>query len=231
MDLIRLNQFLAQGGVASRRKADELIIQGRVQVNGQLMTELGTKIEKNIDKVMVDGHRVTAESKLVYYAVYKPVGVVSSTANQNQETPITSLVPKRPRVFPVGRLDKNSEGLIVLTNDGALAYKLTHPKFELIKKYEVWVDRQPTHAEIEILSKGVKLKEGMTAESEWRVINSQKLEVKIHQGWNRQIRRMLAKFEITVRRLVRTAVGPISLGPLKSGEYRRLTEAEISRIL
>jgi 23S rRNA pseudouridine2605 synthase len=231
---MRLNQFLALSGVSSRRKADELMAKGFVQVNGQTITTLGVTINPVKDRVFLNHQEVIKPPKYTYYRLNKPVGVVATTTKFYKDPVVVDFVPPKPRVYPVGRLDKNSEGLILLTNDGELTYRLTHPKFGIIKTYRVQIDREPTPTQIKSLREGIKLAEGETSRAgvdlDLSLTPEIWLNIKIHQGWKRQIRRMLTTLGLNTRRLIRVGIGPVKLTGLTPGEYRCLTKAEISAL-
>lgn len=231
---MRLNHYLSQAGVASRRAADELIAGGRVAVNGQIVTTLGIKIDPAEDEVKVNHQTVKMRVALIYYLVNKPPGVVSTTKAQDNSRTVLDLVPKTVTVFPVGRLDKNSRGLIILTNDGDLTYKMTHPKYGLKKTYWVTLDHSPNEKQLTQLRQGVKLKEGVTAPAEVEIItavNGQTVvEISIHQGWNRQVRRIFEVLHLTVRDLTRIKIGPLELGDVKEGGFRVLSLGEVEEL-
>lgn len=231
----RLQKFLAHAGVASRRKCEEMILEGRVKVNGKVMKELGTKVDPGKDKVMVDGKAVQQSPKKVYLMINKPRGCVSTVEDdKGRKTVLDLLKNVKERVYPVGRLDYDSEGLLLLTNDGDLTYALTHPKHEIGKTYKVRVKGVPNVDKLEQLAKGVELEDGMTAPAKvflTHVLNGNALlEITIYEGKNRQVRRMCEKIGYPVIRLVRTHVGPLELRKLASGEVRTLTFREINAI-
>jgi 23S rRNA pseudouridine2605 synthase len=222
----RLQKVLAQAGLGSRRACEELIAAGRVTVNGET-AELGRRVDVEHDQVAVDGVPVGVRPGLVYYAVNKPAGVVSTAADPQGRPTLTSLVPPDPRVFPVGRLDTDSEGIIVLTNDGDLTYRLTHPSFGVEKEYVIGVDGSPKPGAIRQLRQGVLLEDGMTAPARVSALGPGTLRITIHEGRNRQVRRMAEAVGHPVRRLVRTRIGPLRLGSLPPGEWRPLTTDEV----
>lgn len=236
----RLQKIIAASGLTSRRKAEELITKGRVQVNGHPITDLGSKADTTTDTILVDGVALPTVAHSTYL-LYKPRGVVTSTVKQHNEQVITDLVPSSPRVYPVGRLDKESEGLILLTNDGDLAQRLTHPSFGHLKTYRVILkpekERTPlTPAEIEKkLLSGVKLGDGkakaahVTART--RTDGAIELTLTLSEGRHHLIRRMCATLGYDVVRLIRTEVGSLTFGKLKPGNYRLLSPREISTLL
>lgn len=231
----RLQKFMARHGVASRRACEEIIAAGRVRVNGKTVTAPGTTVDPARDRVAVDGRLLGGPEKLVYLMIYKPRGYLSTVRDPGGRKKVTDLVPEvGERVFPVGRLDYDSEGLLILTNDGDLTYRLTHPSHNVPKTYRARVRGVPDQAGLDLLSAGVVLDDGPTAPAQIIFIEERDgnalLEVTIHQGRNRQIRRMFEKIGHEVIRLKRTRVGPLSLGDLKPGQYRRLGEDEVIRL-
>ena len=229
----RLQKIIAQAGITSRRAAEELIDQGRVTVNGQPAT-IGSKADPAIDLIRVDGELLKITSApLVYMMLNKPPGVVSAARAQRQEKrrTVLDLVPVEERVYPVGRLDADSEGLILLTNDGSLTQRLTHPRYGHMKTYHVLVYGYPEPTQLELWAAGVLLDDGPTAPCEvhidQRLDNFTWLEVKMREGRKRQIRRTAGKVGLRVKRLVRVQLGPLSLGDLKVGAWRSLTDEEV----
>ncbi len=232
---IRLNRFLAQRGIASRRKADELISQGRVTVNGCLVEDLGLKIDEARDRVAVDGKKVRPGRTFVYYMLNKPAGYLVTLSDPFQRPTIRGLLPGLEKgVFPVGRLDRDSEGLLLLTNDGELAFRLIHPRYEVKKKYQVRVSGEVTAADISKLEKGIFLEGRKTAPAritarELRP-NKSVLLVEVHEGRKREIRKM---FEAIGRRVVglkRIAFAGLSLEHLPSGKWRPLRPSEVRHL-
>ncbi|RJQ33321.1 rRNA pseudouridine synthase [Candidatus Parcubacteria bacterium] len=219
---IRLAKFLAQSGVASRRKAEELIISGKVKVAGKIVKEPATTIDPSSLEIRVNNQPIILEEK-VYYLLNKPVGYLSSVSDPHHDKTVLDLVPQEPRVFPVGRLDKDSQGLMILTNDGDLAYQLTHPKFEVKKIYRVKVDKRITADLAKKLLSGVSLTEGRAKADKVLIKSVYELEIVIHQGWKRQIRRMLESLGYQVLLLERIAEGKVKLGKLALGKYKRLS--------
>jgi 23S rRNA pseudouridine2605 synthase len=229
----RLNKFLAHAGVASRRQCDALIARGRVTVDGRVVRDLGTKVESG-QRVCVDGVPVRAE-RLVYWAVNKPRGYLSTTRDPAGRPLVTDLVPNVPqRVYMVGRLDEASEGLMLLTNDGDLAYRLMHPRFGVEKAYQVQVAGNPSREDVQQLLKGVWLSEGHVKARHVKRLrvhgDSTWLRVVLSEGKNREIRRMLARLGHKVLRLRRLALGPVKLGTLAVGRARRLAPAEVAAL-
>jgi len=226
--------LLAAAGFGSRRQCEELILAGRVEVDGRVVTELGAKADATRSEIRVDGLLIQFP-ELVYYAVYKPPGAVSTTRDPSGRTRVIDLVPEtEARVFAVGRLDLHSEGLMLLTNDGELAYRLTHPRFGVPKRYRVVVAGVPTQEVIRKLLKGVHLAEGIARAKSVRILKKYRqsavLDLTLCEGHNREIRRMLARFGHKVYKLKRLGIGPLSLGKLRPGEYRVLTPAEVTAL-
>jgi len=231
----RLQKFLAQAGVASRRQAEEFIKAGRIKVNGQVITEMGYKIDQHRDQVTVDGKRVLAQEEMVYLLLNKPPLVVTTLSDPQQRTKVTDLlVGIKQRVYPVGRLDYESEGLLLLTNDGELAYRLTHPRYKVAKTYLVKVKGNISPEAQQRLREGVVLEDGPTQPAQVSVVREGKgttlLEVTIREGRNRQIRRMCETVGYPVSALQRVSFGPLKLRDLPTGQYRFLTKAEIAAL-
>jgi 23S rRNA pseudouridine2605 synthase len=212
----RLQKVLARAGVGSRRACEELIAAGRVEVNGQ-RAELGRRVDVATDRVAVDGVGIGVAPGLTYYLLNKPQG----------RRTVTDLVPPEPRVFPVGRLDAASEGLLLLTNDGDLAHRLTHPRFGIEKEYIVAVSGAPGPREVRRLRQGVDLDDGPTAPARVSDLGGGSLRITIHEGRNRQVRRMCEAVGHPVRRLVRTRIGPLRDPGLAPGQWRALTPEEV----
>ncbi len=222
----RLQKLLARIGVGSRRACEELIAEGRVTVNGSVPAP-GRRVDPRIDRVELDGVPLPVQPGLVHYLVNKPAGVVSTAEDTHGRPTVVSLVPDEPRVFPVGRLDMDSEGLLVLTNDGELTHRLTHPSFGVAKEYLVQVEGEPGPGEVRRLRQGVDLEDGRSAPARVSVVAPGLLRVVIHEGRNRQVRRMCDAVGHPVVRLIRTRVGPISDPTLAPGAYRALGLDEV----
>ena len=226
----RLQKVLARVGFGSRRVCEELIADGRVTVNGEV-AELGRRVDVDADRVEVDGVPVPVRPGLVHYLLNKPRGVVTTASDPQGRRTVVEMVPSEPRVFPVGRLDYETEGLLLLTNDGDLAHLLTHPSRGVPRTYLAEVEGVPNKAALRTLRDGVELEDGRTAPAKVRVAQSQgggtALEVVIHEGRNRQVRRMCEAVGHPVRRLVRTRFGPIADHRLAPGEWRALTSDEV----
>jgi 23S rRNA pseudouridine2605 synthase len=229
---MRLAKFLATAGVASRRAAEEIVRAERVTVNGETVTDPARDVGDG-DVVSVDGAAVAPEAERAVYVVNKPAGVVSTASDPQRRRTVVSLVPSTVRLYPVGRLDIDTTGLILLTNDGALAHRLTHPSFEVPRTYRVVVSRPPvSERAVRALRTGVQLEDGRTAPARVRRLGnrSEILELTIHEGRKRQVKRMCEAVGQRVRSLERVAFGPLVLGALAPGGYRRLSEAEIEAL-
>lgn len=233
----RLQKFLARAGVASRRNAEKLIMEGKVRVNGIVVKELGTKIDSVKDKVFYEGRRLRPEEKKVYYILNKPKGYISSVKDENGRKTVVDILADVPeRIFPIGRLDYNTEGLILLTNDGDFMNKLLHPKYEIEKTYVAKIDGIITMDDLHKLANGVKLEDGKTApadvylDSVDKPSKTSRVEITIHEGRNRQVRRMFKALGYEVKTLKRIAFAGLTLNRLKRGEYRPLTERELIKL-
>lgn len=228
MEEIRLQKFMAECGVASRRKCEEIILDGRVFVNGNRVTELGTKVSEE-DVVEVDGKELQPITKKVYIALNKPVGYVTTVSDQFDRPTVIDLVCDEihTRIFPVGRLDYDTEGLLLLTNDGDITYKLTHPKHTIFKTYDVVLNEVPNPREIERLKKGVVIDGRKTQPAKLNWLKDNLIEISISEGRNRQIRKMFEAIGYTVVGLKRVSVGDISLGNIPLGRWRHLSKYEI----
>lgn len=229
----RLQKVLAHAGVASRRRAEEMIVEGRVQVNGEVVRQLGTKVNPRRDVIQVDGRPLGKPERPMYILVNKPRGVLSAARDSRGRKTIVDLVPARSRLYPVGRLDLDSEGLMLLTNDGALALRLAHPRYEHEKEYRVLVAGVPDEAALARLRGGVGLEGGWTRPAQVEVEKSDGntwLRMVLREGRKRQIRRMVEKVGYEVLRLIRVRMGPLRLGDLPPGACRPLTREELAAI-
>lgn len=229
---IRLNRLLAAAGFGSRRQCDELIQEGRVEIDGEIVVKLATTVS-NDSKVYVDGS-LLKKQRLVYYAVNKPVGVVTTNRDPQGRPRVIDLVPNTERVFAVGRLDRNSEGLILLTNDGELAQQLAHPKFGVKKIYRVTVAGKVDGETMKQMRRGIYISDGHVKVEGAKVLKSRsrstELEITLREGKNREIRRILARLGNKVQHLRRIAIGPLRLGDMPAGAHRRLTSTEIKKL-
>lgn len=221
---MRLNAYLARAGVASRRAADELIKAGRVTVNGE-RGELNTFVESR-DVVEVDGRRVQAQ-RLAYVLLHKPAGVVTTARDPQGRPTVVGLVDHPARVVPVGRLDADTTGALLLTNDGPLAHRLAHPRYGVEKVYEVEVEGEPSDEALRRLAEGVELEEGRTAPAKARRLRPSRIELILHEGRKHQVKRMCEAVGHPVRRLHRSRYAGLGLAGLAAGEWRELTEAEV----
>jgi 23S rRNA pseudouridine2605 synthase len=233
---VRLQKLLAQSGVASRRRCEELMLAGLVEVDGEVVTRLGTKVDPRTAVIRVDGKRLPPVSAHVYLALNKPRGVVSTMSDPEGRRTLSDLVADRPeRLFHVGRLDTDTEGLILLTNDGDFAHRLAHPSYEVDKTYVAEVDGRVAPGTIRLLLDGVSLEDGPVTVSRARVLQVAReksiVELVIHEGRNRIVRRLLDHLGHPVRRLTRTAIGPVVLRGLGQGELRDLTRDELGQLL
>lgn len=231
-ETLRLQKYLAQCGIASRRKAEELIQDGKIQVNGAIVTELGTQIDPDHDTVLFDGHPVRREERRIVLVINKPTGVLSSVTDDRGRKTVTDLVSEFPeRLVPVGRLDYLSSGLLILTNDGALCNQLTHPRHHVPKTYRVRIRGVFTETQRRTFESGMEIDGYRTRPAQCRILRQENdkatLEITLHEGRNRQIRKMLEQLGVSVVSLERTAIGPLKDPSLKSGEYRMLSEKEI----
>ncbi len=235
-DLVRLQKLLAQSGVASRRHCEELMLAGEVEVDGEAVTRLGTKVDPRTAVIRVSGRRLPPRSPYLYLAAHKPRGVVSAMGDPHGRPSLSDLVADRPeRLFHVGRLDTDTEGLILLTNDGAFAQRVAHPSYELTKTYVAEVTGVVDRAVLRRLRSGVELDDGPVQVHSCRVVSTASgrsiVELVIHEGRNRIVRRLLDEVGHPVRRLTRTAVGPVLLRGLRSGAVRELTRDELGALL
>ena len=231
----RLQKFLANSGVASRRKCEELITAGKVTVNGKTITELGTKINPDTDVIEYDGQVIKQEIKKVYILLNKPIGYVTTSNDQFGRDTVLDLVKVRERIVPVGRLDMYTSGALILSNDGNFVYKVTHPKHEIDKTYTVTLKGIITKEEVQALRNGVKIDDYMTKPAKVRILktdnekNQSRLEITIHEGKNRQVRKMCETVGRKVLALHRSKIGKIDVKDLKIGTWRYLTAEEVKK--
>ena len=230
MPLIRLQKFLSEAGVCSRRQGEEYIKAGLVSVNSNVITELGTKIDPEKDRVEFKGRLVKPEDRLLYIALNKPKGFVTS-CRQPGDRIVLDLVDVSERVFPIGRLDKDSTGLLILTNDGSLHHRLTHPSFDHEREYDVMVTKPIPEGALRTIAKGMPMMGTKTRPARIERMSSRRFRIVLKEGKNRQIRRMVRKVGNQVARLRRIRVANIKLGKLPEGAWRPLTEKEIKRLL
>jgi 23S rRNA pseudouridine2605 synthase len=225
----RLQKVLARAGYGSRRACEELIEDGRVTVDGEV-AELGRRVDARTQRLAVDGVPVSASPDLVYYLLNKPAGVVTTASDPQGRPTVVELVPDEPRVFSVGRLDADTEGLLLLTNDGDLAHRLTHPSFGIEKEYLAEVEGRPSSGVVTRLRRGVELDDGITAPAKVSLVDPRALRIAIHEGRNRQVRRMCEAVGHPVVRLVRTRIGPLVDRRLRPGEWRPLSAVEVQQL-
>ena len=228
----RLQKVMAEFGVASRRKSEEMIAAGRVKVNGIQVTEPGSKVDKEKDIIEIDGKIIKGTEKKVYILLNKPVGYITSAKDQfGRPTVLDLLTGVCIRVFPIGRLDYDTEGLLLLTNDGELTYEITHPKHNIDKTYRALIKGEADSEDIEAFGRGLAIEDYVTSPARLEIIKHTKgnsiVEITIHEGKNRQVRKMCTAIGHEVIRLKRIRIGKMSLGGLKPGEWRYLTDAEI----
>ncbi|AFS78438.1 ribosomal large subunit pseudouridine synthase B [Gottschalkia acidurici 9a] len=229
---MRLQKFMAQCGVASRRKSEEIIQEGRVKVNGIIVKELGVSIDSLEDNITVDDKRIKPEGNKVYIALNKPTGYITTVSDQfGRKTVIDLISDIKERVYPIGRLDSDTSGLLLLTNDGDLAYKITHPKHEISKKYIAKVKGIPKEHKLKQFREGLKIDDYITSKAKVKIINEFEgnsiLEIEIHEGKNRQVRKMCEKIGHEVIELERIAIGEINLKKIPLGKWRFLEKKEI----
>ena len=238
MELIRLQKYLAESGIASRRKCEEYIVQGKVKVNGQIITELGTKIDSEKDIVEFENKKVKNNNKQhTYILLNKPIDYVTTTDDQFGRKTVLDLVKTDSRLVPVGRLDMYTSGALILTDDGDFVYKVTHPKHEITKTYTVTLIGNVTKEEVTKLEKGVDIGDFVTSKAKVKILktdlekNQSRLEITIHEGKNRQIRRMCEAIGKKVLALHRSKIGNIAVKDLKIGTWRYLTKKEVDELL
>jgi 23S rRNA pseudouridine2605 synthase len=236
-DMERLQKIIARAGLASRREAERWIVEGRITVNGSVVRKLGSQANPIKDSIKVDGKRIKAAVSPLYYAFHKPPGVIT-TLNDPQHrpdlTPYLARLGEKRRVFPVGRLDYNTTGLLLLTNDGDLALRLAHPRYGVKKLYRAKLSACPTDQDLEQLRRGVRLDDGMSSPARARVIDKLKknawVEIEVQEGRKREVRRMFEALGYFVEKLVRIRIGSVLLGPLAQGELRPLSQIEVKAL-
>jgi len=230
---VRLQRALASAGYGSRRQCEELIVEGRIIVDGKVVDQLGVTVEPGVQKIFVDGTPLKPR-RLVYYALNKPVGIVTTNVDPEGRPRVIDLVPPDERVFPVGRLDRSSEGLILLTNDGELAQRLAHPKYEIQKVYRVLVAGKIAAETLRQMEKGIHIAEGLVKVEGARIMKTRgratELEITLKEGKNREIRRILARLGHKVQQLKRIAIGPLRLGEMPTGAFRKLGFEELKKL-
>lgn len=225
----RLQKIIARAGICSRREAEKLILSGRVTVDGKIITELGSKVDSN-QKIRVDGKLLHIDTEKIYILLNKPRGYVSTAHDERCRKTILDLIDVSERIYPIGRLDLNSEGLILLTNDGELTNLLIHPRFEVEKTYRAKISGVITEEKLDLLRAGIELDDGLTSPAEIYRLDKDLIEITIHEGRNRQVRRMFAAIGCDVKRLKRIKFAGLTLDGLKVGKYRFLTPEEVSEL-
>ncbi len=230
MDKIRLNKFLSNNGVCSRRQADEYIQAGRVKVNNKMIDKLGTVVDEKEDEIKVDGEIVKTGKKNIYIMLNKPQGYVTTSKDQFNRPSVMDLVTGYGRIYPVGRLDMYSEGLLILTDDGEFTNSITHPKKHIAKTYLVKVDQEISEGQLQMLESGVDIDGYLTAKANSRRISKNEFELCIFEGKNRQIRRMCEVLNLNVISLKRIKIGQLELGNLQIGKYIELDNNQIKKI-
>lgn len=233
-DSVRLNKFLASHGYDARRKIEEFLQKNEVKINGIRIFEPGERLNPKQDEVTINGKPVISSTKLVYLLLNKPKNVISSVKDEHHRQTVVDLVNSKERIYPVGRLDENTKGAIILTNDGELTNQLTHPKFHIAKTYVCLVAGKVKDWQLKALQTGIELKEGKTRPAEVEILEEKPhrtvLRLVIHEGRNHQVKRMLAKIKLELIELKRTAIGPLQLGDLELGKWRELTEEEVQSL-
>ena len=232
--MIRLNKFLASAGIGSRRKCDDYITAGKVSVNGRVVQKLGVRIDELKDRISFEGTDVTLKKDLLYIILNKPKGIITSASDEYKRNTVVDLIPLEERIFPVGRLDRDTTGLIVLTNDGELTNRLIHPKYKIPKTYHVLLNKIFQPKDKYHFEHGILLDDSLTAPckiSEIRIIdNCSFVKIVLYEGRKRQIRSMFDQLGYDVVELDRVAFGPLTLGGLKRGQWRYLTKSEIAQL-
>ena len=237
MEELRLQKYLANCGIASRRKCEEYIIQGKVQVNGKTITEIGTKVDPEKDVIKFEGREVRENKKLVYILLNKPIGYVTTVDDQFNRDTVLDLVKVKERIVPVGRLDMYTSGALILTNDGDFVYKVTHPKHEIDKTYTVTLKGIVQNSEVEQLRNGVQIEDYVTKPAKVKILKTDpekdisRLEITIHEGKNRQVRKMCEAVGRKVLALHRSKIGNIGVKDLELGKWRYLTDKEVIHLI
>jgi 23S rRNA pseudouridine2605 synthase len=231
--LIRINRYLSMCGVASRRKADEMVLEGKVEINRTIVRDLGTKIDPQRDKVYINGKQIVQVHDFVYLVMNKPKDTITTLSDERGRTTVMSLVRSKHRVYPVGRLDRNTTGVLLFTNDGEFANRLMHPKFEIQKSYLVTCETAVKSEHVEQLRKGMRIEDGKTAPAEVYVMphgKGKEIGIIIHEGRNRQVRKMFEALGYEVKKLDRVAYGPVTKEGLARGATRSLTRPEVRKL-
>ncbi len=229
---MRINKYLAACGVASRRAAEQLILDGHVKINGKVVTDLATQVNTERDEVRFDGKKIRPHERTRYIMLNKPKGVVVTAKDERGRKTVTDLVRSRERIFPVGRLDIDTEGLLILTNDGDLAHRLMHPRFQISKTYRVRLNKPFQVADFEPLTKGIELEEGLTlpCQAYYYTDDPSRVEVRVTEGRYHLVRRMFEALGYEIKSLKRIQIGPLSLGTLVRGHWRPLHAMEVDHL-
>jgi 23S rRNA pseudouridine2605 synthase len=229
-DTMRINRYLSMCGIASRRKAEALVVQGKVSVNGAVILDLGHQVDPDRDKVVVEGSQVVRTHEFTYLVMNKPKDTITTVSDERGRPTVMALVKSKRRVYPIGRLDRNTTGVLLLTDDGDFANRLMHPRFEVPKSYLVTCAETVRREDLQRLARGIQLDDGVTAPAGVEVIGGKKgmeIGITIHEGRNRQVRRMFEELGYTVKKLERVAYGPVTTAGLPRGETRPMTHQEI----
>ncbi len=227
----RLQRILSAHGIASRRASEQLILDGKVKVNGKVVRELGTKADPAVDRIEVNGRSIVAPH-LRYIMLNKPSGYITTVSDERNRRTVMDLIDSPERVYPVGRLDRETEGLLLLTNDGTLANRITHPRYELDKEYQILTHLRPSDATMADIRKGVKVEGTLVVPKEFRILRETAegivLKLVIHEGLNRVVRKMMEQYEIEIARLRRTRIGPLTMAGVNVSQWRDLRAAEVA---
>jgi 23S rRNA pseudouridine2605 synthase len=227
----RLQRILSAHGIASRRASEQLILDGKVKVNGKVVRELGTKADPSVDRIEVNGRPIQPTS-LRYVMLNKPSGYITTVSDERNRRTVMDLIDTSERVYPVGRLDRETEGLLLLTNDGTLANRITHPRYELDKEYQILTHLRPSDATMAEIRKGVRVGGTLVVPKEFRILRETAegivLKLVIHEGLNRVVRKMMDQYEIEIARLRRTRIGPLTMAGLNIGNFRELRASEVA---
>jgi 23S rRNA pseudouridine2605 synthase len=227
----RLQRILSAHGIASRRASEQLILDGKVKVNGKVVRELGTKADPSVDRIEVNGRPIQPTS-LRYVMLNKPSGYITTVSDERNRRTVMDLIDTSERVYPVGRLDRETEGLLLLTNDGTLANRITHPRYELDKEYQILTHLRPSDATMAEIRKGVRVEGTLVVPKEFRILRETAegivLKLVIHEGLNRVVRKMMDQYEIEIARLRRTRIGPLTMAGLNIGNFRELRASEVA---
>ncbi len=232
-NLVRINRYLSMCGIASRRKVEQLVLDGKVSVDKKVITDLATKVDPTRNKVFVNGKQVVQTHELIYLVMNKPRDTITTLSDERGRTTVMSLLKSKRRVFPIGRLDRNTTGVLLFTNDGEFANRLMHPRYKMPKSYKVTCEKSVTRDALDQVSKGVRLDDGMTGPADVYVIpgkRGKEIGITIHEGRNRQVRKMFEKLGHEVKKLDRVAYGPITTEGLGRGETRSLTRPEVRNL-